>query len=105
MSKSELYELCVKPHGTWHSSWSSVSLEDPSWYHFKRICYAQRSKTLIERKKRPQHVVALEKQLQCEIVCCDCFWTTTTRCGIRETATTWNCVLWLFLNNHNTLWH
>ena len=31
--------------------------------------------------------------------------TTTTRCGIRETATTRNCVLWLFLNNHNALWH
>ena len=31
--------------------------------------------------------------------------TTTTRCGIRETATTRNCVLWLFLNNHNAFWH
>ena len=27
----------------------------------------------------------------------------TTRCGIIETATTWNFVLWLFLNNCNTL--
>ena len=27
--------------------------------------------------------------------------TTTTRCGIRETATTRNVVLWLFLNNHD----
>jgi len=27
--------------------------------------------------------------------------TTTTRCGIRETATTRNFVLWLFLNNHD----
>jgi len=26
---------------------------------------------------------------------------TTTRCGIRETATTRNFVLWLFLNNHD----
>jgi len=31
--------------------------------------------------------------------------TTTTRCGIRETATTRNCVLWLILNNNNALWH
>ena len=30
---------------------------------------------------------------------------TTTRSGIRETATTRNFVLWLFLNNHNALWH
>ena len=30
---------------------------------------------------------------------------TTTRCGITETATTWNFVLWLFLNNRNALWH
>ena len=30
--------------------------------------------------------------------------TTTTRCGITETATTWNFVLWLFLNNPNALW-
>jgi hypothetical protein len=31
---------------------------------------------------------------------------TTTACrGIRETATTRNFVLWLFLNNRNTLWH
>jgi len=37
------------------------------------ICYAQRSKTHIERKKRPQRVVALEKQLQREIACCGCF--------------------------------
>jgi len=27
--------------------------------------------------------------------------TTTTRCGIREAATTRNFELWLFLNNHN----
>jgi len=27
--------------------------------------------------------------------------TTTTRCGITETATTWNFMLWLFLNNHD----
>jgi len=31
--------------------------------------------------------------------------TTTTRCGIRETATTRNFVLRLFLNNRNELWH
>jgi len=31
--------------------------------------------------------------------------TTTTRCGIRETATTRNFVLWLFLYNRNALWH
>jgi len=30
--------------------------------------------------------------------------TTTERCGITEMATTRNCVLWLFVNNHNTLW-
>jgi len=30
---------------------------------------------------------------------------TTTRCGITETATTRNFVLWLFLNNRNALWH
>jgi len=30
--------------------------------------------------------------------------TTTTRCGIREMATPRNCVLWLFVNNHNS-WH
>ena len=29
---------------------------------------------------------------------------TTTCCGIRETATMQNCVLWLFLNNCNALW-
>ena len=28
-----------------------------------------------------------------------------TRCGIRQTATTRNFVLWLFLNNRNVLWH
>ena len=27
------------------------------------------------------------------------------RCDIRETATTRNCVMWLFLNNRNALWH
>ena len=31
--------------------------------------------------------------------------TTTTCCGIRETTTMRNFVLWLFLNNCNTLWH
>jgi hypothetical protein len=31
--------------------------------------------------------------------------TTTTRCGIRETSTTGNVALWLFLNNGNALWH
>ena len=31
--------------------------------------------------------------------------TTTTRCGITETATTPNVVLWLFSKNHNALWH
>ena len=54
------------------------------------ICYAQRSKKLIERKKWPQRVVALEKQLQREIGRCGCFKTTTKRCGMRETATTRN---------------
>jgi len=29
---------------------------------------------------------------------------TTTRCAIKETATTRNFVLWLFLNNRNVLW-
>jgi len=37
------------------------------------ICYAQRSKTFIERKKRPQRVVAFEKPLQRKISCCGCF--------------------------------
>jgi len=37
---------------------------------------------LIEQKKRPQRVVALEKQLQCEILCCGCFYTTTTHCSM-----------------------
>ena len=31
--------------------------------------------------------------------------TTTKRCGIRETATTRNFVLWLFVKNRNALWH
>jgi len=31
--------------------------------------------------------------------------TTTTRSGIRETATTRKFALWLFLNNHSALWH
>jgi len=31
--------------------------------------------------------------------------TTTTRCGIRETAATPNFMLWLFLNNRKSLWH
>jgi len=30
-------------------------------------------KTLTEQKKRPQRVVALEKQPQREISCCGCF--------------------------------
>jgi len=30
---------------------------------------------------------------------------TTMRCGIRETATMRNFVLWLFLNKRNALWH
>jgi len=30
---------------------------------------------------------------------------TTTLCGISETTTTRNFVLWLFLNKHNVLWH
>jgi len=30
---------------------------------------------------------------------------TTTRCGIRETATARNWVLWLFLNDHSALWY
>jgi len=29
--------------------------------------------------------------------------TTTTCCGIRETATMWNFVLWLFLNDHDAV--
>jgi len=29
----------------------------------------------------------------------------TTRCGIRETATLRNFMLWLFLNSRNALWH
>ena len=37
-------------------------------------------------EKRPQRVVALEKQLQSEMSCCGCF-KTTTRSGITETAT------------------
>ena len=37
--------------------------------------------------------------------CCGCFSITTTRSGIRETATTRNVMLWLFFNNHNRLWH
>jgi len=37
------------------------------------LCLAQRSKTLIEQKKRPQRVVTLEKQSQREISCCGCF--------------------------------
>ena len=37
------------------------------------ICYAQKSKTPIERNKRPQRVVALQKQLQRGIACCGCF--------------------------------
>ena len=41
-----------------------------------------------EQKKQPQRVMALQKQPECEIVCCDCFETTATRCGMRETATT-----------------
>ena len=31
--------------------------------------------------------------------------TTATHCGIWETETTRNFMLWLFLNNHNALWH
>jgi len=31
--------------------------------------------------------------------------TTRTRCGITETATMQNFVLWLFLNKRNALWH
>jgi len=31
--------------------------------------------------------------------------TTTTLCGIKETVTTQNFVLWLFLNNRSALWH
>ena len=31
--------------------------------------------------------------------------TNKTRCGITETATTPNFMLWLFLNNRNALWH
>ena len=30
---------------------------------------------------------------------------TTTRCGIREIATTRNFVLWSFLNKRNASWH
>jgi hypothetical protein len=56
-------------------------------------------------KKRPQRVVALEKQPQREMSCCGCFKTTTTRCGIRETAATRKFALWLFLKNHDALWH
>jgi len=69
------------------------------------ICYAQRSKTLNEREKRPQRVLALEKQPQHEMSRCGCSKTTTTRSGIAETATTRTFALRLFLNNHNALWH
>ena len=31
--------------------------------------------------------------------------TTTTCCGIIGKPTTWNILLWLFLNNRNALWH
>jgi hypothetical protein len=68
--------LCPLTHSHTRSSWP-----------FKYMCYAQRSKTLIGRKKRPQRVLALEEQPQREMSCCGCFKTTTTRCGIRETAT------------------
>jgi len=30
-------------------------------------------KTFTEQKTRPQHVVTLEKKLQCKISCCGCF--------------------------------
>jgi len=43
------------------------------------VCYAQRQKTLNERKKRPQRVLTLEKQPQREMSCFGCFKTTTTR--------------------------
>jgi len=64
----------------------------------KCICYAQRSKTLIGQKKWPQHVLVLEKQPPREMSCYGCFKTTTTRSGIRETATMRNVVLWLFIS-------
>jgi hypothetical protein len=67
--------------------------------------YAQRSKTLNERKKQPQRVLALDKEPQREMSSCGCFKTTTTRCDIREKAATRKFVLWLFLKDHNALWH
>ena len=57
------------------------------WY----ICYAQRSKTLIGRKKWPQRVVALEKELQREMSCFWVFFKQLQR------------VVHL-RNNHNALW-
>jgi len=35
-----------------------------------------------EQKKRPQRILALEKQPQHKILCCGCFWTNTTRVGL-----------------------
>jgi hypothetical protein len=46
-------------------------------------------------EKRPQRVLELEKQPQREMSCCGCFKTTTTRCDVREKATTRNVSLWL----------
>jgi len=65
------YKLCgqnvefvnVEQAGTYSSHWALEGY----------IYYAQRSKTHIKRKKRPQRVVALEKQPQREIACCGCF--------------------------------
>jgi len=86
------------------------------------VTLSSKSKTLIERKER---VVAFEKPLQ-RYMCLqsvaagwhaacnvklkieNAHWAermTRTRCGIWETATTRNFVLWLFLNNRNALWH
>ena len=84
---------------------NSAARLDPIYiYIYIYIYIAQRLKMLNEWKKRPQRILALEKQPQCKISRCGCF-KTTTCCGIRETATTRTFTLRLFLNHHNTLWH
>ena len=57
---------------------------------FIYVTLKDRKRSLSAKKKRPQRVVAFEKQPQREICCCGCFETTATRCDMRETATRLN---------------
>jgi len=91
LSFNETYSYVCKCVNVLHTtdrfeSTTLTTVKAPWWWHpwstetcRRRFCasvvymLSSKSKTLIEQKKRPQRVVALQKHPQSEISCCGCF--------------------------------